>query len=224
MVEWLRSVFRPSHRRSSAADRNRGPQSDVPFPEGSPGYEYYRGSQPRMPEAPGVTPAAEDYLRTLREGIRNRPGYAYRSPDDRGAFYRDLQDQVTEQMRKTGWKTGGDLASRGGRATGAYGAGMRARTEQEAVEARARTHAAAVAQRAAAEGDLQYYNQLLRGVQAEQNISNQEFEQEFRRYLEGQRLSEAEIEREMEKWRMILGFTGQAGRTVAELYAGGAGG
>ena len=153
------------------------------------------GKIPGLPQA--MAPGAEGLFADMRRQLRTAPGTGY----EQGPYYKSLMSDIEQQGRRMGWKTGSDLAARGGRSTGAYGAGRAAQTERGQALGRMRLQGAGQAHQAKARNDLAQWSNALRLAGFAQGVWDKDFERQFRIYGEQRNLTQGQINLELQEIR-----------------------
>jgi hypothetical protein len=164
-------------------------------------------------------PALDSLRRKIRVGASRRPEEGWQHSQ----YYQDLLGDVQQHGREMGWKTGADLAARGGRSTGAYGAGGAAQTERGVQLGRMRQRAGSMAEQAQARHHRQYMQDLLSAAGLERGMMTDEFNRDWMQTAASMGLSKEDAQRELEELRMYLGLGGSVlglGATLAAPYMG----
>jgi hypothetical protein len=151
-------------------------------------------------------PALDSLRRKIGVASSRRPGEGWQQSE----YYKELLGDVQRHGREMGWKTGADLAARGGRSTGAYGAGRAAQTERGVQLGRMTQRAGSMAEQAQARDQRQYMQDLLSAAGLERGIMTDEFNRDWMQTAERMGLSKEDAQRELEELRMWLGLAGSA--------------
>lgn len=159
-----------------------------------------------LPTPQGVSPRVEGYMRQLSEGLKRQPGAGYKQ----GPYYKSMLSDIAEREKARGYTAGSSLASRGGRSTGAYGAGRAASTDRADAMDRLRLQAASQAQQATARDDLARYDSMMRAVGFEEGISGRQFQEKYIAYLQRQHWTNDQINLHMEEMNTQLSLWGSA--------------
>ena len=179
--------------------------------------ERLEAERDKIPGAPGISPQARGYMDILGRGLQQPLGAGYKSTP----YYKQLQSDITQQMRGRRRAYGASAAGRGALTMGGMnvGAGQRAATEQSEVEGRLRLAADAQARQQVVAEQISYYDQLSRASGFEQGMLGQDFQQQYQVYLANKDLTQQEIRAEMEKLQMWLGLIGGGAAAYAQYEA-----
>lgn len=177
------------------------------------------GKIPGLPQA--MSPGAEGLFADMRRQLRTQPGTGY----EQQPYYKSLMEGVRSMGDEMGWKTGSDLAARGGRSTGAYGAGRAAQTERGKQMIKAQKHAQGQAYQAKVQTDLAQWSNALRLAGFAQGVWDKDFERQFRIYGEQRNLTQDQINLELQEirdqWEMLTGGV-MVGVSAYDTLSGGA--
>tara|TARA_R100000963_G_scaffold16377_1_gene11593 strand:- start:159 stop:848 length:690 start_codon:yes stop_codon:yes gene_type:complete len=153
------------------------------------------GKIPGLPQA--MAPGAEGLFADMRRQLRTQPGTGY----EQGPYYKSMLSDIAEREKARGYTAGSSLASRGGRSTGAYGAGRAASTDRADAMDRLRLQAAGQAHQAKARNDLAQWSNSLRLAGFAQGVWDKDFERQFRIYGEQRNLTAGQIDLELQEIR-----------------------
>lgn len=177
------------------------------------------GKIPGLPQA--MAPGAEGLFADMRRQLRTQPGTGY----EQGPYYKSMLSDIAEREKARGYTAGSSLASRGGRSTGAYGAGRAASTDRADAMDRLRLQAAGQAHQAKARDDLAQWSNALRLAGFAQGVWDKDFERQFRIYGEQRNLTQDQINLELQQirdqWDMLTGGV-MTGISAYDMLSGGA--
>lgn len=182
------------------------------------------------PPAPGVTPDIASYMEKLRGMANQESGAGWET----SPYYKALMAQQQEQLAQRGYAIGGQHARQGATYYGqgapgaregpSYGAALKGSTEQQLALQQGTQQAAGQAYQFQVQAQREEFDRVLKAAGFTQGIQDSRFDQEMRVYLAKMGYTQAQIDAEMDEWRMYFGLAGGALNLGATLVGAGGGG